>query len=101
MSDRSTQISDQHEILSFLSRDAEHIETHAAHVFLKGDLAFKMKKAIKLPYLDFSSPSLRRAALERELEINRRFAPDLYLHVGPIAVSTWNHGRCRAAAQRA
>ncbi len=57
----------------------EHIETHAAHVFLCGDRAFKIKKDIKLPYLDFSSVELRRAILERELEVNRRFAPDLYI----------------------
>ena len=59
----------------------EHIETHAAHVFLCGDRAFKIKKAIKLPYLDFSTVELRRAVLEHELAINRAFAPELYLAV--------------------
>ena len=49
----------------------EHIETHAAHVFLVGDRAFKMKKAVKLPYLDFSTIDKRKAVLEHELAINR------------------------------
>ncbi len=59
----------------------EHIETHAAHVFLCGDRAFKIKKDVKFPYLDFSTLDLRRAVLQRELEINRAFAPDIYLAV--------------------
>jgi uncharacterized protein len=65
----------------FPDQAVEHIETHAAHVFLCGDRAFKIKKSIKLPYLDFSTAELRRAVLRRELEINSIFAPDLYLEV--------------------
>jgi hypothetical protein len=57
----------------------KHTETHAAHVFLVGDRAFKIKKDVRLPYLDFSSRDKRRAALAAELEINRLFTPDLYL----------------------
>jgi aminoglycoside phosphotransferase family enzyme/predicted kinase len=59
----------------------EYIETHAAHVFLCGDRAFKIKKSVKLPYLDFSTVERRREVLAREFEINKLFAPDLYLHV--------------------
>ncbi len=59
----------------------EHIETHAAHVFLCGYRAFKIKKDVKLPYLDFSTVALRRAVLQRELAINTTFAPDIYLEV--------------------
>jgi aminoglycoside phosphotransferase family enzyme/predicted kinase len=59
----------------------EHIETHAAHVFLCGDRAFKIKKAIRLPYLDFSTVERRRAVLEHELAINHTFAPELYIAV--------------------
>lgn len=65
----------------FPGEPVEHIETHAAHVFLCGDRAFKIKKEVKLPYLDFSTVALRRAVLRRELAINSRFAPDLYLEV--------------------
>lgn len=59
----------------------EHIETHAAHVFLCGDRAFKIKKNVKLPYLDFSSTEKRRSIIENELVVNLVFAPDIYLNV--------------------
>ncbi|MBL8790383.1 MAG: AAA family ATPase [Rhizobiales bacterium] len=59
----------------------EHVETHAAHVFLVGDRAYKIKKSVKYPYLDFSTVGKREAVLARELEINRIFAPEIYLHV--------------------
>ncbi|MCA3555679.1 AAA family ATPase [Aestuariivirga sp.] len=62
----------------------EHVETHAAHVFLVGERAFKIKKDVRLPYLDFSSPDKRRAALAAELEINRLFTPGLYLAVDEV-----------------
>ena len=67
---------DQSEVIAFLSEGAEHVETHAAHVFLKGDVALKLKKAVKLPYLDFSTRSRRKAMIEQELMINRGFAPN-------------------------
>ena len=59
----------------------EHIETHAAHVFLAGAYAFKMKKDVKLPYLDFSTVEKRRAVINREFEINKPIAPSIYLGV--------------------
>lgn len=60
------------------------IETHAAIVFLVGDLAYKMKKPIDLGYLDFSSLAKRRAALAREFELNGRTAPATYLRLVPV-----------------
>jgi aminoglycoside phosphotransferase family enzyme/predicted kinase len=66
-----------------LDKPVERIETHAAHVCLAGDRAFKVKKAIKLPYLDFSTLEKRKSALERELEVNRHAAPGIYLAVLP------------------
>ncbi len=68
----------------FGGQSVEHIETHAAHVFLVGDRAFKMKKAVKLPYLDFSTVEKRKAVLEDELAINRAFAPSIYLRTDEI-----------------
>ena len=62
----------------------ERIDTHAAVVFLAGKYAFKIKRAVKLPYLDFSTLEKRRAVCEREVQINRRTAPDIYLGVVPI-----------------
>lgn len=68
----------------FPGASVEHHETHAAHVFLAGNRAFKIKKDVKLPYLDFSSVEKRRKVLEDELAINRGFNPDLYLAVTTV-----------------
>jgi aminoglycoside phosphotransferase family enzyme/predicted kinase len=72
------------ETWGFGGQPVEHMETHAAHVFLVDDRAFKMKKPVKLPYLDFSTVEKRKAVLEHELEINRAFAPSLYLRTDEI-----------------
>ena len=45
----------------------EAIETHISRIFLTGERAYKMKRAVKLPYVDFSTPALRLAACEKEL----------------------------------
>lgn len=63
---------------------ARRIDTHAAHIFLAGDRACKLKRAVNLGYLDFSTVERRRAALEAELALNRRTAPDLYIAVQPL-----------------
>ena len=52
--------------------------THAAIVFLAGDRALKVKRAVRYPFLDYSSLDKRKAACEAELAINRKFAPQLY-----------------------
>lgn len=54
------------------------IETHISYVFLLQDRVFKLKRAIKLPYADFSTLSLRLAACNKEITLNRRTAPLLY-----------------------
>jgi len=72
------------ETWGFPGQPVEHVETHAAHVFLVGDRAFKIKKDVLLPYLDFSSLEKRRTVLAAELEINRLFTPDLYLGVEEV-----------------
>jgi hypothetical protein len=59
----------------------ERHETHGAVVFLIGACAWKIKRAVAYPYMDFSTLQKRHAALLRELEINRHTAPDLYLGV--------------------
>src|SRR5215471_13083273 len=48
-------------------------QTHAAIVFLAGDRALKVKRAVRYPFLDFSSLDKRKAACEAELAINRKF----------------------------
>jgi aminoglycoside phosphotransferase family enzyme len=62
----------------------ERIDTHAARVFLIGDRAWKLKRAVRFDYLDFSTADRRRTALDAELRLNRRTAPDLYIKVHPI-----------------
>ncbi len=62
----------------------ERIATHAAFVFLVGDRAYKMKRAVRYSFLDFSTLERRRAALEAELRLNRRTAPTLYHRVVPV-----------------
>jgi uncharacterized protein len=59
-------------------------QTHAAMVFLAGDRALKVKRAVRFPFLDFSTLDKRKAACEAELQINRKFAPQLYRRLVPI-----------------
>lgn len=56
----------------------EVIETSCALVFLVGDEAWKIKRPVRLPFLDFSTRAKRRWALDRELAFNRRWASDIY-----------------------
>lgn len=60
------------------------VETHVSMLVFAGDRAYKLKKAIRTPFLDFSTHQLRRSACEREVELNRRFAPDVYLGVAQV-----------------
>jgi len=69
----------------------ERFRTHGARVFLAGERAYKLKRAVKLPYLDYSTPERRQAACRTELAINRRTAPELYL--GVLAVTRAPDGR--------
>lgn len=60
------------------------IETHISWVLLAGKFAYKIKKAVDLEFLDFTTLASRRFYCEEELRINRRMAPQLYLDVVPI-----------------
>ncbi|HEY7071135.1 MAG TPA: AAA family ATPase [Acidimicrobiales bacterium] len=60
-------------------------ETHSAVVFFVGDRAYKLKKPVDLGFLDFTSAEARAAACRREVELNRRLAPDVYLGVAEVA----------------
>lgn len=62
----------------------KRIDTHGAVVFLAGQRVYKIKRAVKYPYLDFSTLEKRKAAVEAEVAANKPFAPQLY--VGTIAV---------------
>jgi len=88
-------VQDQSETTAFLSDAAayrglgiegavERIETHISKVFLIGDRAFKLKRAVKFPYLDFSTAAKRKAAALAELRLNRRTAPTIYLGLAAV-----------------
>ena len=60
------------------------VETHSAVVVMVGDRAYKVKKPVNLGFLDFSTRAAREAAVHREVELNRRLAPDVYLGVADV-----------------
>jgi uncharacterized protein len=72
---------------------SDAIETHGAMIFLVGDRAYKIKKPVALPYMDLSTVARRRRICRREVEINRRTAPDIYLGVGEVVVGRDGHWR--------
>ena len=84
---------DQGEVIAFLSdgrafdlpdHPVERIDTHAAIVFLIGDHAHKLKRAVRYSFLDFSTIEKRRHILEREYRLNIRTAPELYRGLIPV-----------------
>lgn len=85
--------SGQDQVFAFLAGPATHgqsgpvvrIDTHGAAVFLAGGDAYKVKKAVRFPFMDFSTLEKRRLACERELAVNKAYAPALYLGVVPIS----------------
>ena len=81
----------QDAVFAFLGRSSTHggaevrrCDTHAAAVFLAGERAFKVKRAVRFPFLDYSTLEKRKAACAAELEVNRRFAPQIYRRIVPI-----------------
>lgn len=89
---------DQRAVIEFLSDpqtygvdSVERIDTHISSVFLAGERAFKLKRAVHLPFLDFTTLAARHRACEAEYALNRRAAPELYL--GVVAVTREGDGR--------
>ncbi|MEV0067926.1 MULTISPECIES: AAA family ATPase [unclassified Amycolatopsis] len=60
-------------------------ETHSGVVFLVGDRAYKLKKPVDLGFLDFTTPAARERVCRREVELNRRLSPDVYLGVAELS----------------
>lgn len=82
---------DQNAVIAFLGDPAAHgghaverIETHSAIIFLAGPFAWKLKRAVKFPFLDFSTLERRREYCLREVELNRRTASALYRAALPV-----------------
>ncbi|SDR64202.1 hypothetical protein SAMN05519103_09515 [Rhizobiales bacterium GAS113] len=88
-------VADQGEVLEFLGNPETHavsepvkrIDTHGAVVFLAGRDAYKVKRAVRFPFMDFSTIEKRKLACERELEINCANAPGIYLDIRSITRS--------------
>ena len=91
----------QEDVLAFLGDPATHgsrnadtvkrIDTHAASVFLAGNRALKIKRAVRFPFLDYSTLPKRKAACEAELAVNAPFAPEIYR--GVVAITREADGR--------
>src|SRR3569833_325244 len=67
---------------------ADAAETHSGVVFFAGDRAYKLKKPVDLGFLDFSTRERRERACHREVELNRRFSPDVYLGVADVSLAS-------------
>ncbi|WP_036257328.1 AAA family ATPase [Methylocapsa aurea] len=86
-------LQDQSEIFAFLGNPATHglagpvirVDTHGAAVFLAGRDVYKIKRAVRFPFMDFSTLDKRRRACESELAVNKANAPEIYLGVTPIS----------------
>jgi len=73
---------------------ASVIETHSGVVFFVGDKAYKIKKPVRFAFLDFTTREARLVACRKEVELNRRLAPDVYLGVADVTGpdgSLWDH----------
>src|SRR6202050_4147117 len=87
----------QQDALAFLADPATYgggaekvrrIDTHAASVFLAGERALKVKRAVRFPFLDYSTLAKRKGACEAELKVNAPYAPQIYRGVVPITRGT-------------
>lgn len=86
----------QEDVLAFLADPVTHaratdaaplvrrIDTHAAAVFLAGNRALKIKRAVRFPFLDYSTLAKRKQACEAELAVNAPYAPEIYRGIVPI-----------------
>jgi len=90
-------VEDQTELIEFLSQPSaysppvtrvDRIDTSAAAVFLAGPRAYKLKRAVRYDYLDFSTVDRRRRFCEAEVALNQPIAPSLYQGVTPVTRQT-------------
>lgn len=88
---------DQAAVIEFLGASSTHggvaverIDTHSAIVFLAGDRAWKLKRAVRFDYLDFSTVTRRKALCEAEVRLNQRTAPAIYC--GVVAITRGHDG---------
>ena len=65
----------------------ETIQTHISHLFLTASRVYKLRKAVSLGFLDFGTRAIRNGDCLREISLNRRLAPDVYLGVAPVQLA--------------
>ena len=75
---------EQAPVVAHFAQGARRIDTQGAIVFLKGDEAIKIRRAIRLPFLDYSSLEKRRAAAQAEIALNQPHAPQIYRDAAPV-----------------
>jgi len=87
----AAEVERQRRVLDFLdgssfgaAKGGKRIDTHASMVFLGGDRALKIKRAVRMPFLDYSTLEKRKRACEEELKVNLVNAPELYRRVVAI-----------------
>jgi uncharacterized protein len=83
------------------AKNIQFLQTHISYVFLAGDYAYKIKKELDLGFLNYSTLSVRKYYCEKELQLNRRFAPHLYLDVKAIIDTPQGFQLVEASAQDA
>ncbi|NBB82919.1 MAG: AAA family ATPase, partial [Alphaproteobacteria bacterium] len=91
---------DTHAARSGPAPEVERIDTHGAVVFLAGDRAWKLKRAVDYPYMDLSTLAKRERACRAEIALNRRTAPSIYLAARPIVPAGDGHAFGDAEADR-
>jgi aminoglycoside phosphotransferase family enzyme/predicted kinase len=97
---RAHVVEDQSAVFAFLADPMTHglseaprrIDTQSSVVFLAGEDVYKVKRAVKFPFMDLSTLEKRKAACETEIEVNHADAPSIYLKALPI---TRSNGRLR------
>lgn len=82
-----------------LAEDVQEHETHISRVLLAGEYAWKFKKPVDFGFVDFTTLDKRRRACEREVTLNRRYAPDLYLGVEAIVLPEFGASPCEYAVR--
>src|SRR5207244_6111528 len=89
----STQDRQARELVDFLESPTSYphrpgevrsVQTHISWVFIASPFVFKVKKPVNLGFLDFSKLEKRRYFCQREVDLNRRLCPEIYLGVVPI-----------------
>jgi aminoglycoside phosphotransferase family enzyme/predicted kinase len=72
------------ESLPFPTKDFKVLQTHISYVFITDEIVYKIKKPVNFGFLDFTTLEKRKFYCEREVALNRRLCPDIYLGVVPV-----------------